>query len=180
MQLWVMRRSQGLPVDTGAELANAGEMHRSKILRRRTERIWRKKGCSERRRSCGTVAVVCILLKAKAMVKIRVSPRVNGSSQDCPGCTPCSVVLTKVLLLSSGSKMRINKVQESELHLGQGPIWGGSHFGGTAWMQEFWMVCDVDKESSRGLMGRSPCVQKREHTLLGAAGFQWMLIEAVE
>ncbi|MXQ96280.1 hypothetical protein E5288_WYG015958 [Bos mutus] len=77
MQLWVMRRSQGLPVDTGAELANAGEMHRSQILRRRTEGIWRKKGCSERRWSCGTVAVVCILLKAKAMVKIRPQPVVG-------------------------------------------------------------------------------------------------------
>ena len=151
MQLWVMRRSQGLPVDTGAELANAGEMHQSKILRRRTEGVWWKKGCNERRRSCGTVAVVCILLKAKAMVKIRVSPRVNRSSQDCPGHTPCSVVLTKILLLSFGSKMRINKVQESELHLG-----AGAHMGWVPlWedLQEFWMVCDVDKESSRGLIG---------------------------
>ena len=37
MQLWVMRRSQGLLIDTGAKLANAGEMHRSKILRRKRE-----------------------------------------------------------------------------------------------------------------------------------------------
>ena len=97
------------------------------------------------------MAVVCILLKAKAMVKIRVSPRVNRSSQDCPGHTPCSVVLTKILLLSFGSKMRINKVQESELHLG-----AGAHMGWVPlWedLQEFWMVCDVDKESSRGLIG---------------------------
>ena len=103
-------------------------MHRSKILRR-TEGTWRKRGCNERRWSCGAVAVICILLQAKAMVKIRVS----GSNQDFPGCAPCSIILTKGLVLSSGSKMRIDKVRESEPHVGAEP-----HMG---WVAALWEDC---------------------------------------